>query len=343
MQTFQFSRMAGLVGICLLIHGCGHPAALYQPAPQPPLEVGRALEAHHKYAKAEAAYGQIEAPQVQSMTLNRLSSAWDGVNMNITRAQARVEQEPYLASARLTLAQQYYDKGLLCARYRNEAEGIYPHDTLAYEQNHYYSEALRQAQKAQRLDADLHDAALLMGEIYLANQMPTEALRELKSLISKHPNYAKGYYAIGKVYLDMQLYPKVERYFLRAIKLAPDMIEAYYELGTFYLQQQWYDDAAATFSEILRRQPTDTPSLDGLLETASQLGQYYAANGNYPRAIRIFEEILRVRPEYATQQRLLQTRAQQKKAAQQAEDAALEAKVRDKMAAEAEPSETPAP
>lgn len=307
-QIRKMALYVGLIyGLMMLIGGCSY-SSLSEEAPRSPLEKGREYEQNHQYADAEQEYQQIDDIVVQTMTLNQLYAAWENVNANIARTQKAVNLQPRSATARLNLAQEYYNKGLLCSRYTQEAHGNYPRDFIFGEQEYFYSESLNQAKKALHLQRDLPKAYLLIGEIYLANFRYNEALKELKQLIVTHPDYAKGYYAIGKVYLDIKQYDKVERYFIRTIKLDPDFIDAYYLLGKFYLERHWYDYAVETFLEILRRKPSDVPTLDLLIEASHKLGNYYVYEGQYDQGIRIFEEILLVRSSYPVHQSLLRAK-----------------------------------
>ncbi len=332
-----------LSGVVLLAQGCEHPQALYEEPPLPPIEQGREYEYRHKYAQAEQEYKQIEDLAAQNMTLNQLNSAWDNVNANIIRAQERMQTNSNSAQARLAVAREYYHKALLCTRYLKEAQGSYPRDFVKSEEEHYYSEALRQAKRVERLDKNSPEAYMLVSEIYIANGREDLAVRELKQLMKKHPQYARVYYAIGKVYLDTQKYDRVERYFIRTIKLDPDFIDAYYLLGKFYLEQKWYDYSAATYLEILRRKPNDSASFDALIQASHELGTFYISDGHYDQAIAIFQEILRVKSSYPVHQSLLLARQKKAEALVAAEEARLKALETQLAAQQAKPEATPTP
>ncbi|MCP4398733.1 MAG: DUF1566 domain-containing protein [bacterium] len=292
-----------LLSVFLLFGGC-HPKALYEDAPRPPIELGRDYEQDRRYARAEAEYQQIDDVTVRNMTLNQLATAWDGTNADIIRAQQVVTADPQKATARLDLAKAFYHKALLCTRYTREAQGGYPRDFLFGEQDYFYTQSLRQAKTAIRLEPNLQEAYLQIGEIYLATSLHDEALKELKRLIIKHPNYARGYYAIGKIYFETGQYDKVQRYMVRSIKLDPDFLDAYYMLGQYFLEIDWYDYAAKTFLEILRKNPADSPSFDRLVEASHELGNFYVEQGAYDQGIRLFQEILLVRSSYDVHQSL---------------------------------------
>jgi len=331
-----------LSSLVLFAQGCQHPQALYEEPPLPPIEQGKEYEYRHKYAQAEQEYKQIEDLAAQNMTLNQLNSSWDNVNANIVRTQERMQSDPNSAQARLDVAREYYHKALLCTSYLKEAQGDYPRDFVKGEAEYYYSEALRQAKRAERI-GNSPEAYMLVSEIYLATNQSDLAVRELKQLMKKHSQYARVYYAIGKIYLDTQQYDRVERYFIRTIKLDPDFIDAYYLLGQFYLEQKWYDYAAATFLEILRRKPNDSASFEALLDSAHELSKFYIDDGHYDQAIIILQEILRVKSSYPVHQSLLlarQKKAEAIVAAEEAKKKALEAQL---AAQQAEPEPTPEP
>lgn len=318
MNNLVKTPMLLIIGLCCMLSGCvewHHSEALYDEAPRPPLEKGREHERKHRYAEAEQEYIQITDEAVREMTLNQLTSAWNSVNANIIRAQEVVKQQPRLARARLQLAREYYTKGLLCARYWKESMGDYPHDFVLDEQEYFFRASLEQAQKALRYQPVYPEARLLMAETYLANHLYNEALKELKQLVGKHPEYAKGYYAVGNVYFEMKQHEKVERYYIRAIKLDPDFLDAYYMLGKFYLERQWYDYAAYTYLELLRKNPRDWPSFDMLIQACHQLGDYYVEQERYNQAIGIFQAILEVKASYPVHQSLLQARQKREQAA----------------------------
>ena len=296
--------ICALLSMLHLLGGC-HPKALYEDAPRPPIESGREYEKNRRYARAESEYQQIDDIIVRNMTLNHLSTAWDSTNADIIRAQQVTIADPQKATARLDLARAYYHKALLCARYTREAQGAYPRDYLFGEQDYFYSQSLQQSKTAIRLEPNLQEAYLLIGEIYLASSLYDQALEELKRLIVKHPNYARGYYAIGKIYFETGQYDKVRRYLVRSIKLDPDFLDAYYLLGQYFLEIKWYDYAAKTFLEVLRRNPGDSPSVDLLVEASHELGNFYVEQGAYDQGIRLFQEILQLRSSYEVHQSLL--------------------------------------
>jgi tetratricopeptide (TPR) repeat protein len=303
-----------ILGLLMLIAGCHHSQALYEGPQRSPLEEGRIAEQDLEYADAAEAYSRIDEMVVRDMTLNQLSTAWNNVNANIIHAQRQVQQSPRDAEAHLRLAKQYYSKGLLCTRYTTGIVGSYPHDFVMNEQEYWYRQALEHAQRALRLQPDLPETRLLIGEIYLANNCPDDALTTLKDLIVRSPDFARGYYAIGKVYFDMQATDKIERYLIRTLKLDPDLHDAYYLLGKFYLEQDLYDYAAYTFLELLRRDPHSSPALDLLIEACHELGKYYLEQEAYNRAIVLFQEILRVQPTYDVHQSFLLARQKRKEA-----------------------------
>jgi tetratricopeptide (TPR) repeat protein len=308
-----------------LLEGCHHPEVLYREPERPPFEQGRTFEQKHRYAEAEQQYVQIDNIIVRDMALNQLSAAWDSVNANIIHSQETVNQQPRSAKARLRLAQDYYNKGLLCTRYTTGVVGDYPKDFVFGEQEFFYTEALHQANKALQLQNDYPEVHLLIGEIYLANFRRDDALKELKRLIGKNPDFARGYYAIGKVYFDMKEYEKLERYLIRTIKLDPELHDAYYLLGKFYLEKGWFDYAAFTFLESLRKNPKDRPAFDLLVDSCHELGKYYMEQEQYDQAIRLFREILQVESSYDVHQSLLLARQKKKEAIAKAlEAAALE-------------------
>jgi len=297
-----------------LLSGCYHPEALYKEPERPPLEQGRMVERKHKYSQAEEQYERIDDIVVRDMALNHLMAAWENVNADIVRSQKSVNQQPRSAEAQLRLAQDYYSKGLLCTRYTGEAVGLYPRDFVLGEQEFFYQEALRHAQKAIQLQPDLTDAHLLIGEIYLANLRRDDALKVLKRLIGKYPDSARGHYAIGKVYLDMKNYEMIERYLIRAILLDPTLYDAYYLLGKFYFEQGWFDYAALTFLEILRENRQDGPAFDLLVDSCHELGKYYMEQEEYAQAIRLFQEILKVKSSYDVNQSFILARQKRKEA-----------------------------
>lgn len=310
-----------LCGCVLSVGGCHHPEALYRDPDRSPLEHGRLAEQQYDYAAAAVYYADIDDALVQEMTLNQLLNAWESVNGNIAYTQQLVKEQPRSAKAHLRLAEEYYKKGILHIRYTTGLVGDYPRDFIFNEQEYFFNESLKQANKALSLQADSPEAHLLIGEIYLANRRSNDALSTLKTLIAKHPDFAKGYYAIGKVYLDLKEYPKVERYFIRTIKLDAEFIDAYYLLGKFYFEQTWYDLAAYTFLEILRKKPNDTISFDLLLQSCHELAKVYIERKQYAEAIRLLEEAINAKASYKLYQTLVLARQKQQEAIAQAKQA----------------------
>ncbi len=301
--------------LLLALAGCGHPQALYDDPPRSELEEGRIAEQQRDYVGADAHYGRIDDLTVRYMTLNHLHSAWDNVNANIAYAQRIVKEQPDFADGHLRLAEHYYQRGVLGARYSRESLGSYPRDFLRGEQEYYYNSALDHAERAMRLQPNMPEAYLVTGEVYLAVEMYNKALVELKRAITYNPDFARGYYAIGRIYVDQKKYELSERYFIKAIKLDSTLYDAYYLLGDVFLELGLYEYAARTFLEILRHNPQDGPAFDRLVASCRELAQYYVDEKRYAEAMSLTQAVLQVRSDYDVHQVFLQAKARQQEEA----------------------------
>ena len=301
-----------MFGLLLALAGCGHSQALYDDPPRSALEEGRSAEQQRDYVSADAHYDRIDDLTVRYMTLNHLHSAWDNVNANIAYAQRIVREQPDFADGHVRLAEHYYQKGVLGARYSRESLGSYPRDFLRGEQEHYYNSALDHAERAMRLQPNMPEAYLVIGEVYLANEMHNKALVELKRAITYNPDFAGGYYAIGRVYVDQKKYELSERYFIKAIKLDSTFYDAYYFLGDVFLELGLYEYAAHTFLEILRHKPQDGPAFDRLVVSCRELAHYYIDEKRYAEAMRLTQAVLKVRSDYDVHQVFLQAKMRRK-------------------------------
>ena len=175
---------------------------------------GRRLVDGNPRTKSKAAFDTLKKPSARTPLLHQHTLAWrmptalgtvffgaPALEMRpkvIAMAQKALELDPDLADAHAQLADAYQKQWQW-----NDAEGEYiqtiqlkPHDAFA---NRDYAEwllcqgrideALTQAQHARELDP-LGDSSVTMGWILFQSHRYDEAIRELRSVITVHPDLA---------------------------------------------------------------------------------------------------------------------------------------------------------
>lgn len=182
--------------------------------------------------------------------------------------------------------------------------------------------ALHAAQSAQRLDNELPEAHVALGNVYEATGKVAESIEELQHAIVLQPNSDDGYRRLGKAYLDggrkadgIRAYQKavqIDQFywlnqealgvayfkdgdfmtawdtFRRAMELDPTNPVPYGDIGDVYFRKGWYAQCIPEFQKALQLHPT--------YDLYSNLGTAYFYQKRYTDAVKMFEKAVEMSP-----------------------------------------------
>jgi eukaryotic-like serine/threonine-protein kinase len=178
------------------------------------------------------------------------------------------------------------------------------------------------SQQAKRLNEDLLEVRLALGNAYFATGRTNEAIAELTSALELAPNsddayrrlasayrragnneeavrmvqkavdlnpyYWHNHNALGGTYWLLGDYEKAAAAFRRVIQLEPDNVNGHNDLGAAYLQTGRYREASEAFEKSLALQPT--------ADSYTNLGIALAWQGRFPEALPAFEKAVELAP-----------------------------------------------
>lgn len=137
--------------------------------------------------------------------------------------------------------------------------------------------ALRNAERAVRLDPSLAIAQAILGQVYATAGRQQEAIAHLRKAIEMAPGNAEAPRQLAQIFSDTGRLPEAEASYLSATKARPTDWYGFLLLGIFYYNQQRWEDS----EKALRNAQMLTPNNDIVYRN---LGAMYAEQGRYSEA-----------------------------------------------------------
>ncbi len=100
-----------------------------------------------------------------------------------------------------------------------------------------YNRALREFDKAIKIDPSSSKAYFWRGRVYLKTEQYDEAIADFKMVIKLKPDYSKPYHNLGWLYYQEGKYEESIRYLNKAIELEPNNGWAYYTRGRSHFKK----------------------------------------------------------------------------------------------------------
>lgn len=91
-----------------------------------------------------------------------------------------------------------------------------------------------------------------LGEIYLKEGRPEDALKTFERIIPLQPEWVGGYLSVGRAYVDLGRTEEAIAMIERVLKMAPKFDFAHYSLGTAYEQAGRIEEARREYIEATR-------------------------------------------------------------------------------------------
>ena len=238
------------------------------------------------------------------------------------REDMRQEQDAKKVQAALGLYQKALAKdsgfALAYAGVADASLSMYRHTKDSF----WSDKALRAAQQAEQLNANLPEVHFSLGSVYTDTGKTAEAISELKRALELAPKSDEGYRRLGQVYSSTGRKPEAIEAYKRAIELNPYYWENHNALGGAYYSFGQNEEAVASFKKVIELEPDNAAGYDNLgvvlmrmerwndcipdFEKALQLQPYYATYSNlgtayfflkrYDDAVRMFEKAVAMNP-----------------------------------------------
>ena len=138
--------------------------------------------------------------------------------------------------------------------------------------------------EALNIDAELAEAYIVLGQVFLSRQDFERSIDEYSQAVSLDPDDAYTWCELAAACSSGNDFESAERAARESIRLAPAYFEAYNQLGRALLRRERYEEAIPEFEHALRLEPDRTMASFLLGEAHLALGNYDSALDPYERA-----------------------------------------------------------
>ncbi len=141
-------------------------------------------------------------------------------------------------------------------------------------------EAVKYAQKAQKIDSEDYIFDFIIGTSYMKNKDFDKALSSLSAAIEKSPNNIGTYNSLGTCYMALGRTDDAIKTYEKALELAPGMPMSYFNLGSAYQIKQEHEKAVE-YLEKAAELEEDESFLAALAMSEVKLKKYDSALKHY--------------------------------------------------------------
>ncbi|HEY0173587.1 MAG TPA: tetratricopeptide repeat protein [Pyrinomonadaceae bacterium] len=156
-------------------------------------------------------------------------------------------------------------------------------------------EALAPLEQAARLDPKNAIGQMILGNAYVSNDRPEEALAALRAA---DPNQFFTQFGLGYAHLGLYRTEEAVAAFTAALRLNPQSAEAMVGLGNAYVRLSRYREAEDAFARAASMSPTSADVMMG-----RSVLHYF--QGQYPKLVEAAREAVRLAPQSAAAHTLL--------------------------------------
>jgi tetratricopeptide (TPR) repeat protein len=149
-------------------------------------------------------------------------------------------------------------------------------------------------------DPDNYFAIYKLGNLYLMNNQPDEAIPTLRKALEvnsrrTHPDLGNALYSflnMGEAYKQKGLLDEAIIQYKKVLRLAPDFPFANYDIGIVYQKKGLLDNAIASYRHALKffKKPSD------IKDTYNRIAYCFALKGLWDKAIENYEHALSIDP-----------------------------------------------
>ena len=113
------------------------------------------------------------------------------------------------------------------------------------------------------------------------------AIKEYKTILTINPDHAPALYGISITYIALKNYKDAELYAIKAIKANPNNPSYHYHLGDIYFNLERYNEAATNFENALKLNPKHRDALIKIADSYKRLGRWDMAYKYYNKMLEI--------------------------------------------------------
>jgi tetratricopeptide (TPR) repeat protein len=219
------------------------------------------------------------------------------------REDMRQEQDPKQVQAAIDLYQQALKKdprfALAYAGLADASLSMYGHTS----ENFWSEKALRAAQQAEQLNANLPEVHFSLGSVYTSTGKSAEAIIELKRALELAPKSDDGYRRLGDVYAGTGRKSEAVDAYKKAVELNPYYWLNDNALGSAYFNFGESERAADTFRKVIELEPGNAVGYENLAAADQRLekwdeclGTAYFFLKRYSDAVQMFEKAVAMNP-----------------------------------------------
>lgn len=137
-----------------------------------------------------------------------------------------------------------------------------------------YPRAIRECQKALRINPQRYEAYNLMGIAYRRSGEIEKAIKNYNKALKINPSYQRIYYNLGIAYMKKGDLDKAKSVFQETISVNPNFADAWNNLGYIYLDRGDIDKALHHFKTAVDCNPYHPLALSNLAEVFLEKGEF---------------------------------------------------------------------
>ncbi len=146
-------------------------------------------------------------------------------------------------------------------------------------------------EKAHQLRPENIRISEYLGQFYFYKEMPQEAIKIYKTVISQRPDYAEGYFWLGYLYEENAQRRKAIGMWRKALEIDPDHRDTLNSLGYIYAEEgKRLDEAERLVRKALEKDPQNGAYLDSLGWVYYKRQEYEKAEKYLLNALQYLEE-----------------------------------------------------
>ncbi|MGD0649985.1 MAG: tetratricopeptide repeat protein [Verrucomicrobiia bacterium] len=162
---------------------------------------------------------------------------------------------------------------------------------LAYEQMHFFDDAVAAHRQAIKLKPNFAGEWYNLGAVYLQQRNYDDAIAACRQAIKLAPDFYLPWHNLGGAYLLQHKYDDAIAASRQAIDLKPDDAKAWFLLGDAYDKSGRTDDAIAAFRQAIKLKPDDA-------DVWYFLGIAFRRAGRSKDATDAFQQAKKLKPEW---------------------------------------------
>lgn len=219
-------------------------------------------------------------------TLIQLQERHESVEENLAKLATDSEQYVNLRAFKLLHSGEYEQCAALLEANPFETCDYYLHLGRCMFHLNRLTDALNASLRATKLEPFNADCFHWLGKIYHANGDLERACKCFEKSVYLNPQHEQSVILLSTIYRQQREWEQNARILQNAAQAIPNVSCKWAELqlGLHYLAQNQYDEAIGTFRAVLRTEPKNFTSWEGLADA-------YTKRGSFSSALKVYQKI----------------------------------------------------